>query len=242
MSKKHKVKNSAESVIRFRFWVRFEHAAVIALFAALLVTGLPQKWPDLDLSRSTVELFGGIYSTRFFHRLAGILFGLLVVVHLGRVIYGVLSRRYPPTMMVTRQDFHDTVDSLRYYLGKLPAPPRFGRYSYHQKFEYWGMIFGSLIMVLTGFVLYFPILTSRILPAEVIPACKVMHSQEAMLALLIVIIWHMYNAHLSPEVFPADLSIFTGRISKERLESEHPLESEELGGEEVADATPARPE
>ena len=84
----------------------------------------------------------------------------------------------------------------------------------------------------TGFVLLFPIVVSQLLPAELIPAAKVMHSNEALLAFLIVIFWHMYGAHLNPDVFPFDKSIFTGKISKARLHHEHALEYEEMYGDE----------
>ena len=221
---------SAETVVRFSPWARFEHLAVLVLFVALLVTGLPQKWPELELSRGTIDALGGIYAARYLHRICGIVFSLLLLIHLARVVAGVVSRRMQPTMLITAQDFRDTVGSLRYYLGRADAPPRVGRYDYRQKFEYWGLIFGSLVMVVSGFVLYFPIFWSRLVPAEVIPACKVMHSQEAMLALSIIIVWHMYDTHLNPDVFPFDPSIFTGKISKERLRHEHPLEYEELEG------------
>lgn len=221
---------SDEYVVRFSFWSRFQHAAVILLFGALVVTGLPQKWPYADWSRWIIDALGGIFATRWIHRAAGVTFAVLVAAHLIVAIGGVLTRRMKPSMLIGRKDFQDAIDNLQYYLGRTDAPPRFGRFDYRQKFEYWGLIFGSFVMVGTGFILMYPIAMSHVLPAELIPAAKVMHSYEALFAFLIVLIWHMAGAHLSPEAFPMDTSIFTGKIRKDKLRDEHPLEYEDLFG------------
>jgi len=220
--------DSGEYVVRFSFWSRFQHASIILLFGLLLVTGMPQKWPYNDTSQWVVDRLGGIFAARWLHRAAGVAFAVLVAAHLTVVITGVLSRRMKPSMLLGRKDFTDAIDNLKYYAGYADTAPKFDRYDYRQKFEYWGLIFGSLIMVATGFILYFPIAISRLLPAELIPAAKVMHSYEALFAFLIVLIWHMAGAHLSPEAFPIDTSIFTGKIRKDKLRHEHPLEYEEL--------------
>jgi cytochrome b subunit of formate dehydrogenase len=217
-----------EYVVRFSFWSRFQHASVILLFGVLLVTGMPQKWPTVDASRWVVDHLGGIFATRWMHRAAGVVFTVLVVAHLAVAITGILARRMKPSMLLGRKDFKDAIDNLRYYAGYADTPPKFGRYDYRQKFEYWGLVFGSLIMVVTGFILYFPIVISQVLPAELIPAAKVMHSYEALFAFLIVLIWHMAGAHLAPEAFPIDTSIFTGKIRKDKLRHEHALEYEDL--------------
>lgn len=221
---------ASEYIVRFSFWTRFQHAMVILLFGVLLVTGMPQKWPALEASRWTIDALGGIFAARWLHRAAGIVFAGLVVAHLAVAIGGVLTRRMKPTMLLGRKDFRDAIDNLRYYAGFAEAPPKFGRYDYRQKFEYWGLIFGGSIMVLSGFILLYPIIVSQILPAELIPVAKVTHSYEALLALLIIVIWHIAGASLTPESFPMDTSIFTGKITKEKLRREHALEYERLFG------------
>ena len=223
---------TSEYVVRFSFWARFQHAAIILLFGVLLLTGMPQKWPYAEASRWVIEHLGGIFVTRWLHRAAGVAFSGLLVAHLAIAIAGVMSRRTQPSMLLSRKDFRDAIDNLRYYVGYAETPPPFGRFDYRQKFEYWGLIFGALIMAASGFILFFPILLSRVLPAELIPAAKVMHSAEAMLAFLIVLIWHMAGAHLTPESFPMDTSIFTGKIRKDKLRREHPLEYDDLFGKQ----------
>ncbi len=231
---------ASEFVVRFTPWARFQHAAVILLFGLLLLTGLPQEWPYAGASVWLIDHLGGVFAVRWLHRAAGIGFACLVAAHLIVVITGIVSGRIRPSMLLTGRDFQDAIDNLKYCMGRIDTPPKFGRFDYRQKFEYWGLIFGSLIMVATGFILYFPIVISRLLPAELIPAAKVMHSYEALFALLIVLVWHMAGAHLSPEAFPIDTSIFTGKVRKEKLRHEHALEYEELFPEPLADAS-ARP-
>jgi cytochrome b subunit of formate dehydrogenase len=116
---------------------------------------------------------------------------------------------------------------------------RFDRFDYRQKFEYWGLLLGSGIVVGTGLALLFPIQTAIWLPGQIIPAAYLAHSQEGLMAFLVVIVWHIYNAHLSPDVFPFDTSIFTGEISEERMHHEHPLELERMRKPAAATKKPA---
>jgi formate dehydrogenase gamma subunit len=213
-----------EQYTRFSLRQRLEHAAIMLLFVVLAVTGFPQKFFGAGWAAWTINTLGGIDTVRWLHRMAGIVFAALTVVHLAIAVTLVLSGRTGWTMLPTRKDFADVVIMLRYYLGLSDEHARFGRYDYRQKFEYWGLVLGGLMMIATGFMLYLPALTTRLLPGELIPAAKVAHSNEGLLAFLVVIIWHIYNAHLAPEVFPFDRSIFTGRVSREWMEKEHPLE------------------
>jgi formate dehydrogenase gamma subunit len=217
-------------VVRFSLRQRIEHFAVMILFSALVITGLPQKFFQTGWAETTITALGGIERVRLIHRWIGLLFVALLAQHLAVVLWLVLAKRAQPSLVPARQDARDALAMLRYCLGLSDDHPAFDRYDYRQKFEYWGVIFGSLVMAITGFILYFPVAATQWLPGEVVPAAKVAHSNEAMLAFLVIIIWHMYSAHINPDVFPADTSIFTGKISRERMQREHALEYRRLFG------------
>jgi len=221
-------KKTVAYVTRFSPRQRVEHLTIMLLFLVLALTGLPQKFYGSPWSQWLIVHLGGIDCVHWIHRVCGIVFTIGAVEHFGVIIVGVLLRRLDFSMVPTKKDFRDAIVMLRYYLGVSDERARFDRYDYRQKFEYWGLVFGGLIMIVTGFILYFPILVTSVLPGELIPAAKVAHSNEGLLAFLIVIIWHIYNAHLSPEVFPFDPSIFTGKVPAERARHEHPLEYERL--------------
>ncbi len=127
-------------------------------------------------------------------------------------------------MVINKNDFTDAVHDIRYYIGLENSPAMCDRYSYKQKFEYWGILTGGLLMVATGAMLWFPAMVTRLLPGEFIPVAKALHSNEALVIVLLIAVWHIYNAIFSPEVFPLDTSIFTGYISRERMVREHPVE------------------
>lgn len=219
-----------EYLVRFKLLPRLEHFLVMTLFLVLAATGLPQKFSTASWAQWTIGFLGGIDWVRIIHRTAGILFSLVGVVHLSRIAFGFLGGRIKPILIPTLKDFQDAILQLRYYVGLTETPPQFGRYDYKQKFEYWGLVFGGVVMILTGFILYFPNLATLYLTGELIPAAKVAHSNEGLMAFLVVIIWHMYGTHLNPDVFPMDTSIFTGKISRERMLKEHALEFQEAYG------------
>jgi cytochrome b subunit of formate dehydrogenase len=144
--------------------------------------------------------------------------------------YGVLFKKWRPSILISKKDFTDAVDNLKYYFGLTNHPARCDRYDYKQKFEYWGILAGGLIMIGTGLTLWFPIVVARFLPGSIIPAAKALHTNVAMMIFLIISLWHIYNSIFSPEVFPLDTAIFTGRISLDRVMREHPIEFERLFG------------
>jgi formate dehydrogenase gamma subunit len=219
-----------ETFVRFSRRQRAEHVAVMILFIVLALTGFPQKFSDAAWARGALGLMGGVELARALHRFAGIAFTLLAAAHVGTSIVLITSGRVRPSMIPGRKDFSDAIKTLRYYLGTSEEQAKFDRFDYRQKFEYWGLLMGGLLMIATGLILYFPLFMTRFLPGVAIPVAKVAHSNEGLMAFLVVITWHIYNAHFNPDVFPFDPAIFTGKISRHRMEAEHPLELERLTG------------
>jgi formate dehydrogenase subunit gamma len=216
--------------VRFNLATRVEHFAMMVVFTLLVITGLPQKYATAEWAQSFAASIGGVGAMRYVHRILGWIFTIQMVLHIAGLLAYVLRRKGPLTMVPNRRDFTDAIGTLKYYLGMKAHHPPYDRYDYKQKFEYWGMLMGSVLMVVTGFILLYPIQIAAWFPGQTIPVAKVAHSNEGLMALLVIVVWHIYNALLCPDVFPADTSIFTGKISRERMEKEHSLELERLEG------------
>jgi formate dehydrogenase subunit gamma len=222
--------SSGSYVVRFSLHQRVEHFITMTVFALLCLTGLPQKFYTAGWAQAVVHVFGGVDVTRWIHRACGIILALSTVLHFGTAIAAMLSKKVGFTMVPSKKDFEDAILQLRYYLGATEKHPQYDRYTYKEKFEYWGLVVGNVIMVLTGFALFFPVQAASLLPGQIIPAAKVAHSNEGLMAFLVISVWHIFNAHLNPDVFPFDTSMFTGKVSRERYVHEHPLELARLEG------------
>lgn len=226
---------SKEYIKRFGPLRLVEHWLNAGAFVLLVITGLAQKFHTYEASQWAVALIGGIDATRLVHRYSGVALALLTVQHILVASVGILFLKWQPSMVIHLKDFQDAIDNIRYYLGLSEHPARCDRYDYKQKFEYWGVVVGGILMTATGLCLWFPIVVTRFLPGQMIPVAKAMHTNEALLAFLVIIIWHIYNAIFSPEVLPLDTVIFTGKIEKKRMIHEHPLEYERMFGVSLTD-------
>jgi formate dehydrogenase gamma subunit len=215
--------------IRFSLSQRIEHALLIASFSMLCVTGLPQAFSDAAWAQGLISLMGGLDTVRFLHHLFGIMLLFEGVYHVIVSAYELLFARSKPTAMFPRpQDAKDALQQVAHLAGMKVEKPRFGRYDFRHKIEYWSVVWGTLLMGVTGSILLFPIVATSFLPGAFVTASRVAHSYEALLAFLAIALWHLYNTHFSAEAFPLNTSIFTGRISAEKMREEHPLEYERL--------------
>ncbi|MBN2118403.1 MAG: cytochrome b/b6 domain-containing protein [Anaerolineales bacterium] len=213
-------RTTARTYERFPLARRIEHWVMMLSFTTLAITGLPQRFSSAPFSIAFVGFLGGIETLRTIHHIAAIVMMLGTAWHI--LVFGYLAyvRRTRLTMIPTLQDVKDGWQALLYNIGRAKTPPQMGRYTFEEKLEYWAFVWGAIIMGLTGFMMWNPLSTTRFLPGEVIPAAKAAHGGEALLAVLAIIIWHMYGVHIRR----LNKSMFTGRMSEEEMLHEHPLE------------------
>jgi len=214
---------------RFTSGQRWEHLILLVSFTILLLTGLPQKNRDYTWSQFLLSTPERLYLVQRIHRVAAILLTAEVLYHLSHAISLMARRSLPGDMLPTMQDLRDAWQMIRYLLFLTRQKPAFGKYNFEQKFTYWFLFFGIGIMVISGFILWFPEAITRLFPGTVIPAAFLAHSNEAIVATVFVTIWHFYHVHFER----LNLSIFTGRLSEQEMREYHRAEFQRLTGEKA---------
>jgi formate dehydrogenase gamma subunit len=213
-----------EKYTRFSRSQRMEHFILLVSMIGLAVTGLVQRYADVALAKTLINLMGGIEGTRVIHRFMAMLLVLEAIYHGGALSYKVFVEGSRITMVPTLRDLRDVRDWVLYNLGLKKDHPRLPRYNFGEKVEYLAVVWGTVLMGLTGFMLLNPIATTKILPGSVIPVARAAHSAEAVLAVLSILTWHMYNVHFRR----FNRSMFTGKLSREAMEEEHAEELEAI--------------
>jgi len=231
------MREKLQTIMRFGPIERAEHLFLLVSFTTLAITGLVQKFPESSLALRIIRFLGGIENTRTIHHISAIVLSLLAIFHVFYVGYKIYVLKRPLTMLPGLKDVRDAVGLLKYNLGLSPRPPEMDRYNFGEKIEYWAVVWGTLIMAISGYMLWNPVLTTRILPGEFVPAAKMAHGYEAILAVLSILIWHVWHVHIKH----FNKSIFTGRITLEEMEEEHALELKRiLAGEWPPPLPPAQ--
>ena len=222
MSKRKKV--TRKEYPRFRLAARIEHAILMVSFTLLALTGLPQMFAEANLGQNLISWMGGIEFVRILHRWSAIVLVAGSVYHLFTSSYRFFVKAERMAMLPERKDGQDLVHWVRYNLGREKHPPKMAKFNFGEKFEYWALVWGTGVMVITGFMLWNPIATTNILPGQIIPIAQAAHGGEALLAVLAIVIWHMYNV-LIKNYNP---SMFTGSLPRHQMEEEHALEMERI--------------
>ncbi|HEY5984538.1 MAG TPA: cytochrome b/b6 domain-containing protein [Anaerolineales bacterium] len=221
---------------RFSLSARLQHVIMLISFTTLAITGLVQKYALSAASVGIVRAWGGIEKVRATHHLAATALMFIAVYHLVELGYKAFVLRTPLTMLPGVQDIKDAWKALSFNVGLGRHRPQIGRYGFEEKAEYWALIWGILIMGLTGFMMWNPLSTVRLLPGEFIPAAKAAHGAEAVLAVLAIIVWHMYGVHLRR----FNKSMWTGKLSEEEMLHEHPLELADIKAGAAGQMPPAK--
>lgn len=217
---------------RFNLGQRWEHLVLILSATVLLLTGLPQKYRDFSWSQDLLSSPERLELIRQIHHVAAIVLTIEALYHLGRAIYLMARRKLPGDMFPTWQDVLDAGQMLQYLLFIRKDKPKFGRYNFEQKVTYWFIFFGFLMMGISGFIIWFPEFFTKFLPGGVIPAAKLAHSTESIVAAIFILIWHIYHVHLER----LNLSIFTGRLTEHEMREFHAKEYERLNGKKTKNA------
>ncbi len=209
-----------DRIRRFSVSDRVEHWLQVITFVALAFTGLIQKWPEAGFSQWSIRTVGGIEATRLIHRVFATMLLLAIVYHLFTAGKRIFVDRAPRTMVPGMDDLRAAWGGLLFNIGRRKEMPLQGRFTWEEKLEYWAIVWGTLVMTITGFMLWNPVATATFLPGQFIPAAKAAHGGEALLAVLAILVWHFYHVHLRH----FSTTIFTGYISRHEMEKEHPLE------------------
>ncbi|MDZ7371505.1 MAG: cytochrome b/b6 domain-containing protein [candidate division KSB1 bacterium] len=211
-----------------RAWI-IQHLVVLISFTVLAVTGFALKYPKAFWVRAlyaagmTEAIRGGL------HRVAAVALIAAGLHHL-YCLFFVKGWRGERSALVPRlADLAQLRQNLIHHLTLKGNPPRFGRYSYIEKVEYWALIWGTVIMAVTGAVLWFPALSTRILPAWSVQVAETIHFYEAVLAVAAIVVFHFFFVIFHPKEYPLNVTAFTGDITEEEAKEKFPGWYEELG-------------
>jgi formate dehydrogenase gamma subunit len=232
-------KRQARPIVRLTVIQRVQHWLLLTSFIALVLSGFALQYPDSWLS----WLLGGSeYLRRIIHRIAAVIMLAVGVYHLAYLYWSKEGRLWFKDMLVRGKDFKDVIGNFGYYLGASKAKPKIARFGYAEKAEYWAVIWGTLIMGLTGLMIWFKLGVFAFLPRWAIDIALAVHFYEAVLATLAIVVWHFYHVIFDPDVYPVNFAFLDGRVSEEQYREEHELAYEESLKREVEAQAETAPE
>ena len=214
--------------LRFTLTERVQHGTMAVSFIVLAYSGFALKFPDAWWAAPFSWTGNGEEGRRLIHRTAAVAMVAVCLFHLAYALVTRRGRQQLVAMLPRLKDVRDALHMVGYYLGMRNHHPAFARFSYIEKAEYWALVWGSVVMTVTGFLLWFADLSLRFVPKWALDVAAVIHYYEAWLAALAIVVWHFYWVIFNPKFYPMSLVWLTGGLSEEAMVEEHPLELEEI--------------
>ena len=215
-------------VTRMALGYRIQHFILLSSFILLALTGFALKYPDSWLA----WVFGADENIRrWLHRDAGVVLMGLGLFHVCQVLATRDGRQLARDFMPGWQDLKDMITNLLYYTGRGTGRAKFGRFGYPEKLEYWAVIWGTVIMGVTGLMIWLKMDVTQVLPRWVVEVAVTVHYYEAILACLAIVVWHFYHVIFAPDIYPMNWAWWDGKVPKHWQEAEHPLDKAPAGPE-----------
>lgn len=218
---------------RFGVLDRLFHFFLVVTFIIQTLTGFSRIYITTLWGRRLSYIFGGYDASLIVHEWTGVIMTIGFVLHiihmLTKLNWSNLRKSLfgPDSMLPNFQDLRHFKQQIFWYFGAGP-PPRFDRWTYLEKFDYWAVFWGMPLLAITGLMLMFPIASSRFVPGWVLNIAILLHRAEAILAVTYIFIVHFFVGHLLPPHFPFNETIFSGSIPIHAAEEEKPRWLERL--------------
>lgn len=190
---------------------RRTHALLMVSFVLLVWSGFTLTYPEAWWATPLVAWETRLGLRGWLHRGAAV--GLLAaaVIHVVHVAVDRRARACIRRMLPSSTDRAELAEKLGWLVGRRTEMPRAPLVGYVEKLEYLAVLWGTLIMAVSGFVLWFDAWSLAHLPKWVMDVATVVHFYEALLATLAILVWHLYSVVFDPLVYPMDSAWLTGR-------------------------------
>jgi cytochrome b subunit of formate dehydrogenase len=215
---------------------RWQHLVLLVSFIILVITGFALKFPNSWLAEA---LAMGEKLRSVIHRAAGVILIAAGIYHIFYLAMAKEGRRLIRDFAPRPKDAFDAIGTMRYYLGLSKERPRFGRFSYAEKAEYWALVWGTALMAVTGVMMWAKVWVGDLLARWWVDVATAIHFYEAILATLAIVVWHLYQVFFDPDVYPMNWAWWDGKMPVEHYRHEHELDTETLAEGEGKPPAPA---
>lgn len=230
-----KRKEPGRNVIRMSRRQRVQHLLLLISFVILVITGFALAFPESWIA----WILGNNETFRSWtHRVAGVVMLLVGVYHVWYMLGTSEGRKGLRDFLPDMKDVRDAAGTMGYYLGLSKKHPQFRRFTYGEKMEYWALVWGTILMGVTGLMMWFNVEVSRYMARWWIDIATAIHFYEAILATLAIVVWHFYQVIFDPDVYPMNWAWWDGRMSEEQYAHEHPIAYAEWRAERSAEVEP----